>query len=123
MKRSFVWLFVILIPIILIVSTEMGYTATGCASPPAESDIPQTINVTGAGTTEVNGTYTRGTDIGIMPSWSNGTYTILWCDICGRWEIQDGGCPGMYFDGNGSLPSKTGWTAALGADPPPTLSW
>ena len=108
MKRSIMWLFVILIPIIAMMFIAMG-GEQGCslAQPPPESDIPDTITVSGAGTGAVNG-----------------TYTLQWCSSCGRWEIQDSGSTEFYADGLGSLPDKTGWfVASAGSPDPPTLSW
>ena len=83
MKRSIMWLFVILIPIIAMMFIAMGGGGScTLAQPPAESTVPDTITVSGAGSAGVDGTYSRGSDIGLMPSWSNGTYTILWCSSC-----------------------------------------
>ena len=100
MKRITVWLFVLLIPVIALII--MG-TAETCE----KLTTPETITVSNAGNPEVNGTYTRASDINGKPSWSkDSTFHIRWCDICGQWEIQDeygAPVPGFSIDDSQTL--------------------
>ena len=88
--------------------------------------VTGTVTVSGAGTSEVNGTYTFFTDAFGKPSYTKGSgYFIAFDDFYGYWEIYLSGVEQYYYStDNVATPDLvTTWTVgAAGIAPVPTVT-
>ena len=82
------------------------------------------IVVSGAGTSAVNGTYTYGGMAACYPYYTMGIYRIQY--RYSEWEIWDtnlsGGAAILYYEYSGSSPLTSYWNNQNGAWPEPTIS-
>jgi len=91
----------------------------------AINDCYEDVRVSGAGSAEVNGTYTYDSRINGHPSYSagpGGSKLIYYENSDGRWVIAVNGQDMYYRDCSCSLPKPTGWVVGpYGSAPAPRL--
>ena len=107
-------------------------TDTGEATPSATESATETpldqYTVSGAGSSEVNGTYARNGDNNGKPRYTyNTNYDLIYASIGSKWVItygndQDWMHAYYYTDDAGETPPSTGWTASNGTPPAPTVT-
>jgi Secretion system C-terminal sorting domain len=78
--------------------------------------------VSGAGSNEVNGTYTESGTYGGYAQYVYSSYSLRYDDGMMRWEICEWGMPYYYNMSFGSTPPSSGWDSEMGMDPAPTVT-
>lgn len=82
--------------------------------------------VAGAGSTEVNGTYVENGTHNGKPAYDYSDYRILYGSIGNKWgiywdDMDDYVMSYYYTNEAGDTPPASGWTAAMGSPPVPTV--
>jgi hypothetical protein len=78
---------------------------------------PQELNVTGAGSSEVNGSYSLDETVNQMPSWVSDSGVILSCKGT-YWTLEDNDT--VYYKSTPGF--DTVWVAEEGQQPLPTIN-
>jgi len=96
------------------------------------TEVPDTIVVSGAGTSDINQTYVRGSDDNGKPNWQGVTDDAVflgWNDLTLTWEFYQSFIGSWYtIQSDTPLPPKSGWEISVplgdsGTLPVPTLDY